>query len=139
MAERNSKKQPLWKCPACGQTFVTRNLWHSCVRFSEANFFQGKPRQRQLYRAFLRTVREFGPVTVNVTKSRISFQVRVRFAGVARLSREGIVCGFWLKHCIESPRLSKVQFLPPRDYVYQFKLTDEAQLDKEVRGWLAEA
>jgi hypothetical protein len=136
---RGKTKRPLWKCPECGQSFVTRNMWHSCVRLTEADFFRDRPRQKELYGAFLRLVRELGPVTINVTKSRISFQARVRFAGVARIVRDGIVCGFWLKRRVESPRFSKVERIPPRDYIYQFKLTDEAQLDAEVRGWLAEA
>jgi hypothetical protein len=67
--------------------------------------------------------RELGPLTINVAKSRISFQARVRFAGVARVLRDGIACGFWLKRRIASPRLTKVEHLPPRDYVHQFKVT----------------
>lgn len=139
MAKTKAAKRSLWKCPACGQTFVTRKMWHSCVRLTEAGFFLGKPKQRQLYRSFLQVARELGPITVNVTKSRVSFQARVRFAGVSRVLRNGIVCGFWLKRRIDSPRFSKIEFIPPGNYVYQFKLFDEAELDKEVRGWLAEA
>jgi hypothetical protein len=114
-------------------------MWHSCVRLTEVDFFHDKPRQRLLYRAYLKMARTFGPVTVNITKSRISFQARVRFAGVARVLRDGVVCGFWLKRRIASPRFSKVDHIPPRDYLYTFKLTDESQLDDEVREWLAEA
>jgi hypothetical protein len=139
MTARKVTQRALWKCPKCRQTFVTRNMWHSCVRMTEADFFRDKPRQRRLYKAFLGVVRECGPVTINVNKSRISFQGRVRFAGVPRVTRYGILCGFWLKRRIESPRFSKVELFPPSDYVYQFKLTDEAQLDTEVRAWLVEA
>jgi uncharacterized C2H2 Zn-finger protein len=131
---------PLWKCPKCGQRFVTRNMWHSCVRRSTADFFGDRdPRLKALYTHWLRLVRRFGPVTVNVNKTRISFQGRVRFAGVARTTRNALVCSFWLKRRIQSPRFERVERIPPNNYVYQFKLTDQAQLDVEVEGWLREA
>lgn len=44
---------------------------------------------------------------------RISFQARVRFAGIPRVTKDGLVGGFWLKHRIESPRFTRVEFLPP--------------------------
>lgn len=39
---------------------------------------------------------------------RISFQGRVRFAGVARVRKDALVLDSWLKHRIDSPRFSKV-------------------------------
>lgn len=134
-----SDERPLWICPSCGQSFVTRNMWHSCCQLTEDEFFGGRAKQRALYRAFLAFVERFGPVSVNINKTRISFQGRARFAGVARVTKEGLVCGFWLKRRIDSPRFARVEKLPPSDYVYQFKLTDAAQLDDEAAQWIAEA
>lgn len=65
--------------------------------------------------------------------------VRVRFAGVVRLRKDGLVCGFWLKRRVASPRFSKVEHLGRSDWVYQFVLRDEAELDDEVLGWIREA
>lgn len=135
----DSAKKPLWTCPKCGQTFVSKNLWHSCVRLTLNEFFKDKKKQRKLYNDFLKFVRTFGPVKVNINKSRISFQGRVRFAGVPRLTKDGIICGFWLKRKIESPRFTKVELIPPHDWIYQFKLTDPKELDKEVASWIREA
>lgn len=59
--------------------------------------------------------------------------------GVARLRKGGLVCGFWLKRQISSPRFSKVEHVGKRDWVYQFVLRDEGELDDEVRGWIREA
>jgi hypothetical protein len=56
-----------------------------------------------------------------------------------RIVKDGIVCGFWLKRRIDSPRFLRVELIPPRDWVYQFKLRDAAELDDEVRGWIEEA
>ena len=47
------RQQPLWKCPRCGHRFVSRNLWHSCVRVRLADHFWGKaPGVRQLFDAW---------------------------------------------------------------------------------------
>jgi hypothetical protein len=115
-------------------------MWHSCVRFTVADFFQNRdPKLKQLYAEFLRFVRVIGPVRVNVTKTRISFQNRVRFAGVAAVRKDALIVGFWLKRRIESPRFARVEFIPPDNYVYQFRLANVSQLDTDTRGWLREA
>jgi hypothetical protein len=131
--------RPLWTCPDCGQSFVTPRMWHSCVRVTEADFFAGREHQRALYRAFLDFVGRCGPVSVNINKTRISLQGRVRFAGVQRVTRDGLVCTFWLKRRIDSPRFLKVDVYPRSDHVYSFRLTDAAQLDDELGGWIVES
>jgi len=131
--------RPLWTCPKCGQSFVTRNLSHSCCRLTEEEFFGGKEAQRALYRAFLAFVERFGPVAVNVNKTRISFQGRARFASINRVTRDGLACHLWLKRRLESPRFERIEALPPSDFVHYFKLTDAAQLDEEAAAWIAEA
>lgn len=65
--------------------------------------------------------------------------VRVRFAGVARLRSDGLVCSFWLKRLVDSPRFSKRELLGRSDWVYHFVLRDEDELDDEVRSWIREA
>ena len=131
--------RPLWTCPECGQSFVTARMWHSCVRRTVDEFFAGHEGKRPLYDAFLALVERFGRVTVNVSKTRISFQGRVRFAGVAGIRRDGLVCGFWLKRRIDSSRFSRVEHLPPGDHVYQFRLRHLDELDDEVAAWIEEA
>jgi hypothetical protein len=139
MRRANGRGRPLWKCPKCRQRFVTRNLWHSCVRLTVAEFFRDKPDLKVLYGEFLRFVRQVGPVTVNVNKTRISFQGRVRFAGVVRTKKNALICGFWLKRRILDRRLSRIEFIPPNNYVYEFELKDPKGLDEQVREWLEEA
>ena len=34
-------EHPLWHCPKCGARLVTRNLWHSCGRFTLEALFSG--------------------------------------------------------------------------------------------------
>lgn len=130
---------PLWTCPDCGQSFVTRNMSHSCCQLGEDEFFGDRQAQRALFRALLAFVERFGPVTVNINKTRISLQGRARFASINRVTRDGLVCHVWLKRRIESPRFTRIDAYPPSDFVHNFKLSDAAELDDEAAGWLAEA
>jgi Domain of unknown function (DUF5655) len=135
-----SPDRPLWQCPACGKLFVTPKMWHSCYRGSVDDFFAGRPaRLREVYERYLALASSFGPVTVDVAKTRISFQARVRFAGVARARKDTLVLGFWLKHRIDSPRFTKVELIPPADWVYQFVASTPDDIDGEVAGWLEAA
>ena len=130
---------PLWTCPSCGQSFVTRNMSHSCCQFTEEEFFGGREAQRALYRAFLAFVECCGPVRININKTRISFQARARFAAVDRVTRDGLVCHVWLKRRLEHPRFTRIEALPPSDFVHYFRLTDAGQLDEDAAAWIAEA
>jgi hypothetical protein len=131
--------RPLWTCPSCGHQFVTANIWHSCTRYTLDHHFTGRdPKLRDLFDAWLAFVERNGPVTVIAQKTRISFQVRVRFAG-AIIRKSYIECGFWLKRRVESPRFQRVEAFTKHDFGYYFRLTDKSQLDDELAGWVREA
>jgi hypothetical protein len=124
----------MWTCPVCGQSFVSRNMPHSCQVVELDEFFAGSA-LRERFERFVAAARENGPVTVNATKSRITLQVRMRFAAVGRPRQSHLPAHFVLTRPIESPRLS-VEFLPPYYYVHKLQLED---VDDELKGWLAEA
>ena len=134
-----ASKRPLWKCPKCGKWFVTANMWHSCGNHTVAQFFAGKdPKLKALYSAFAKFVRRCGPYRVDPARTRIAFQGRVRFAGVASATKDSLIVGFWLKRRIDSPRFMRVdQF--KNDFVYKVRLTDARQLDAEFLAWIREA
>lgn len=82
-----------WMRPRCGARFVTRNMWHGCGAYTVDCFFAGKPtRLRELYDALVALVTELGPFGQVPTKSRIAFMARVRFAGVVRVRKDGLIC-----------------------------------------------
>lgn len=134
-------EKPFWICPRCGKKFVSRNMWHSCGRFTVEQFFQGKnPQAQKFYKAFHNFVRKnCGPFIVDVAKTRISFQGRARFAGVAGVTKEGLIIGFWLKRKVSSPRFTWVNSPMPNNWVYKLRISDTKELDKELLGWLKEA
>jgi hypothetical protein len=128
----------MWRCPVCGQTFVTRNMPHSCQVVALDEHFAGRPpRLRAAFEAFVAAAREHGPVTINATKSRITLQVRMRFAAVEP-RRDHLRAHLVLKRPVASERFA-VEHLPPHYYLHRFRLTGPADVDDELRARLAEA
>jgi hypothetical protein len=130
----------VWRCPTCGQTFVTRNMPHSCqVVPLDDHFAASEPNVRATFDALRASVEALGPVTLNATKSRVSFQARMRFAGIERPRKRHLNATFVLTRPIESERFARVEFVPPYYYVRRLRLERPEDVDDELRGWLAEA
>lgn len=131
---------PLWACPVCGQSFVTRNMPHSCQLVGLDAFFEGAaPELRELFERYVAAAREHGDVVVNATRSRVALQARMRFAGIERPRKAYLVATFVLTRPIESPRFTRVEYVPPYYYVHRLRLARPADIDGELRAWLAEA
>jgi hypothetical protein len=131
--------RPLWRCPDCGQTFVSRNLPHSCDVVGLDAFFAGAdPALRELFERFVAAARESGPVTLNATKSRVTLQVRFRFAAVEKPRKAHLAAHFVLTRPLDSPRL-RVEPVAPYYHVHKLTLRAPADVDAELTGWLAEA
>src|SRR6185295_15420430 len=128
----------MWRCPTCGQTFTGRNMPHSCQVVPLDRHFVGRPPTlRAAFDAFVEAAEANGPVTINATKSRITLQVRMRFAAVEP-RRNHLRAHLVLKRRIEHPRLA-VEHLEPDYYVHRFTLTRPADVDDELKAWVAEA
>jgi Domain of unknown function (DUF5655) len=124
----------------CGQRFVTPNMPHSCdVMGLDAFFATARPELRSLFDAFVAAAGESGAVTVNATKSRVTLQVRGRFAGIERPRKDHLVANFVLTRPIRSSRLTRVDYLPPYYYVHRLRLLRPPDIDAELRRWLAQA
>jgi hypothetical protein len=131
--------RPMWFCPRCGKPFANRNNWHACVRIPLETLFEGRPRVRQLFDAYLAAIQSTGdePVRVIVSKTRIELMTRARFSGVM-VRRDYLRVHFWLKRQIETTRFG-VEFLAPNNWIYRLDLREEGQIDAELRELLREA
>lgn len=129
----------LWKCPKCGHRFVTRNLWHSCGRFSLARHFAGKPPAlRAAFRRWVAVARACGPVTVYAQKSRIVLQARVRFAG-AVVHKQWLDAGLWLRRRVRHPRVYRIEDFGRLGYGVHFRLSSPADIDPRLVKLMREA
>ena len=133
------KKKPLWKCPVCGQRFVTRNMSHSCGHHTIDEHFEGKsPQIRELFEALVRAVRRCGRVHIYAQKTRIVFQTRGRFVAVT--PRKHHLGGhIWLKRPRVHQLVHRIDPLLDRDFVHNFRLTRCEELDEGFCALLREA
>ena len=132
-------RQPLWKCPKCNEQFVTRNMWHSCGKFTlEALFARSEPQVFGLFNRFAEMVRLCGPVTMIPQKSRVAFQVRVRFAGCYP-RKSHLICAFALPRVVDDPRFFKVEKFGPHFVGHSIRVFTDADLDQDLQRWLHEA
>lgn len=132
-------KSELWKCPSCGHRFVTRNLWHSCSRHRITEHFAGKdPDVRNLFRELRNKVRTLGPVTVYAQKTRIVFQVKVRFVSV-QVRKHWLDVGIWLTRQQPHSNLKRIETLMPRAHIHHFRLNNVSQLDNDFIVLLKES
>jgi hypothetical protein len=114
-------------------------MWHSCSRHSLDEHFDGKdPLLRKIFDRYLALVKKCGPVTVYAQKTRITFQVRVRFAG-AVVKKNWIEGGVWLKRKVEHPRFFRIESVTPRDHVHRFRLSQLEDIDDELAEFIREA
>jgi hypothetical protein len=94
------------------------------------------PRALALYRRLERLVSRCGAYQVSPAKTRITFLGRVRFAGITRLSENGMSCNFAMPHPLVSSRFAKVAEVVPGWWVHELRVTRPTELDNEVQAWL---
>jgi len=136
---RSRPPRKLWACPRCRARFTSRNQQHSCGTFDLASLFaRSSPEVRRLYRRFVKLVRRCGPVTIIPQKTRVAFQVRMRFAAVTpgRSSLRGHLV-------LEAPQhaacFERVDSLSPRSHVHVFRLRPGDELTSEFGRWVRAA
>lgn len=136
---RRVNGRELWVCPKCGHAFVTRNLWHSCVRVPLSAHFKGKPPLRKkTWNAWLAAARAGGKVTAYAQKSRIIIMASVRFAGVS-VYQGHLKAHIWLRRRIDHPLLKKTEDFGKLGYGHTFHLEQPADVDDAIRAFMREA
>ena len=128
----------MWQCPSCGKTFSQRGLSHSCTIVPLGDHFRDRPRARELFDAFCRTLQEVGgPYRLSIAKTRIGFITRMTFAAVS-VRKDYLRGHFLLLRKVDSPRVLKHEHFPPY-WLHQFALKNETELDAQMREWLRES
>ncbi len=114
-------------------------MWHSCGKVSLDDLFcRSEPHVAKLFRKFARMVRACGPVHMIPQKTRVVFQVRMRFTG-AMPRKSHLICHFILSRKIESKCFHKIETFNPRCHAHYLRINDKTDLDGDVARWLKEA
>jgi hypothetical protein len=138
-AGASRRARPLWRCPKCGRRFVTKNLWHSCVRVPLATHFQGKPAERKkTWDRWLASARACGRVVAYAQKSRITIMARVRFAG-AVVHTSYVDAALWLRRRAEHPRLARTEDYGRLGFGLHFRLERPEDIDASLDALMREA
>jgi len=133
------KPRPLWRCPKCGERFVTKNMWHSCGKYSLQELFaNSEPHVLGLFKKYARMVRSCGPVRMIPQKTRVVFQERVRFAGAVP-RKSYLLCTVALPSIYNHPRFLKIESYAPHFHGHQFRVVTTDDLDAEVHDWIRES
>ena len=129
----------MWICPACGARLVTKNLRHSCGRFTLEDLFgRSDPSVLRLAKQFLRMLRSLGHVQIVPQKTRLVCVARVRFAGLTP-RKDHFVAGFALQRWVKSKRVIRTEQYGPRWRAHFVRIRSAADLDDELRAWLQES
>ena len=113
-------------------------------------FFNARPDALPLYEAVQAAalaLDEFGPVTVKVSKTQISFYNRRLFAcaSFARvkkakdLPKPWLTVTFGLDRKVEDPRIAVATEPYPRRWTHHVVIGSAAEVDAQLIGWLREA
>ena len=114
-------------------------MWHSCGKYSlDALFARSEPHVFKLYKRFEQLTKTCGPITVIPQKSRVVFQVRVRFAGAVP-RKSYLQCSFGFDRRRDNPRFYKIEKYAPRWFGHYCRVRREEELDEEFMSWIREA
>jgi len=132
-------EHPLWHCPKCGARLVTRNLWHSCGRFTlDALFPNSPPGVLAAARKYVALLASLGDVQVLPQKTRLVAVARVRFGGLYP-RKDDFLASFALHRWLGSDRIVKTVDYGPRWRAHYVRIATAADVDAELRAWLQES
>ena len=131
--------KPLWQCPKCRRRFANRNQQHACGRHTLAAYLKGKdPTMVALYEELAALIRKCGPLTLEATKSRIQFKVRMTFASLD-IKKRWLDVGLIFAKRVEHPRFTGIWSVSPRNHLHTLRIASADDLNDQLAGWLRQA
>ena len=129
----------LWICPDCGARLVSRNLSHSCGRYTiDSLLARSDPVVQQAALRYVALLATLGDVQVLPQRSRLVCVARVRFAGLYPQKRS-FLAAFALRRWLDSPRIEKRADYGPRWRGHFVRIRAAEEVDEELRAWLQES
>jgi hypothetical protein len=131
---------PRWTCPECRRQFGRRNQSHGCAPSQTVDdFFDGRPPElRKAFDAVARHLTRGRTVHIDAVSVCVMFKRSRSFAEI-RAKRDCLVLIFLLSRVVEHPRIAKTLRLSAHRTAHFVDIRRAADVDREVRDWLAEA
>jgi len=109
-------------------------------------FFSSQEDRINLYNATEDLIKSLGPLTIDITKSQISFGTKYKFAWVwlppdstGKRPKNSLVLSFGLGHRVESQQIVEAVESYPGRWTHHIIIQEEADLNTNVRKWLKQA
>lgn len=103
-----------------------------------SHFTKSAPAVLATYKAILKAARELGPVSEDPKKTSIHLVRETAFAGVAT-RKESLILTLKSGRAVKNPRIHRQEQTSSRRWHLEVRLAAPAEVDAEIRGWLAAA
>lgn len=104
----------------------------------QSHFVEKSPVVQAIYEKLMAETRSFGDVTEEPKKTSIHLVNKTAFAGVAT-RKTALLLNIKSAAPIDSPRFPKTEKVSSNRYHQEVRLTDPAEVDTELLGWLQQA
>ncbi|MGD0613426.1 MAG: DUF5655 domain-containing protein [Anaerolineales bacterium] len=104
----------------------------------ESHFENKSPLVRKIYNTLLSELRGFGKIVEEPKKTSIHLVNRTTFAGVVT-QKSALILNIKSSTPIGDLRFSRTEKVSAKRYHQELKLTDPAQVDEQLVGWLKQA
>ena len=129
-----------WLCARCERRFGRAHQPHVCEPALPVDVFfaDRPPALRRAYDAVVRHLEKVGPVHIEAVGVGVLIKRARTFAEV-RPKRDRLVLSLLLSRLVEHPRIAKTIRTSARRVAHFVDLRRAADVDRDVRRWLAEA
>ena len=129
-----------WSCDACGRQFGRRNQSHGCLPAGSVDdYFADRPAtERGIYERVANQLRKQGALTIEAVGVGILFKRSRTFAELRR-RRDHLELGLLLSRQVIHEKIKKRIPVSANRCAHTIALARIADVDREVRAWLAEA
>jgi len=103
-----------------------------------AHFTKAAPNVRATYRKLLKIARALGPVREEAKKTSIHLVRKSAFAGIAT-RKESLILTLKASTPLKHPRFERSEQASAHRWHHEIRLHGPAEVDKELKAWLAEA
>lgn len=129
-----------WVCPLCEREFGRARQSHECVPAGtvEETFAGARAWQLPIYEAVMAQLDELGPLHLDAVGVGVFVKRRRTLVELRPMAR-ALAVYITLPRAMAHPRVTRTMRASAGRTVNVVRLTDPAQVDDELRAWLAEA
>ncbi len=128
-----------WTCPRCDREFGRAQQSHTCLPGNSVDAsFSAHAEQRAIYDAIVEYLAGLGAIHADAVSVGVFLKSDRKLAELRPKAR-WLSCSLYLPRAIDDARIARSLPLSAQRVVNEVKLRNVADVDDQLRGWLAEA